>query len=149
MGDSVAVGLCISCRWMRPAGNQRGSIFFRCTRADTDARFVRYPALPVLTCSGYEEAMLFVVLLHYTAPLDRVDAVRADHLRHVETYAARGVFQAWARRDPATGGVLIARAPDRAALEAVVAEDPYVRAEVARAEIVAFNPQNVRGALKT
>jgi len=31
----------------------------------------------------------------------------------------------------------------------VVAEDPYVRAGVARAEIVAFNPQNVRGTLKT
>ncbi len=89
------------------------------------------------------------VLIHYTAPLDRVDAVRADHVRHLETYAARGVFHAWARRDPATGGVLIARAPDRAALEAVVAEDPYVRAGVARAEIVAFNPQNVRGMLKT
>jgi uncharacterized protein YciI len=93
--------------------------------------------------------MVFVVLLHYTAPLDRVDAVRVDHLRHLETHAARGVFHAWARRDPATGGVLIARAPDRSALEAVVAEDPYVRAGVARAEIVAFDPQNVRGALKT
>jgi len=149
MGDAVAVGLCFTCRWMRPAGNQRGSIFFRCTRADTDARFVRYPALPVRTCSGYEEAMLFVVLIHYTAPLDRVDAVRSDHLRHLETYAARGVFHAWARREPATGGVLIARAPDRAALEAVVAEDPYVRAGVARAEIVAFTPQNVRGTLQT
>ena len=149
MGDAVAVGLCFTCRWMRPAGNQRGSIFFRCTRADTDARFVRYPALPVRTCSSYEEAMLFVVLIHYTAPLDRVDAVRSDHLRHLETYAARGVFHAWARREPATGGVLIARAPDRAALEAVVAEDPYVRAGVARAEIVAFNPQNVRGTLQT
>ncbi len=149
MGDAVAVGLCFTCRWMRPAGNQRGSIFFRCTRADTDARFVRYPALPVRTCSGYEEAMLFVVLIHYTAPLDRVDAVRSDHVRHLETYAARGVFHAWARREPATGGVLIARAPDRAALEAVVAEDPYVRAGVARAEIVAFKPQNVRGTLQT
>ncbi len=149
MGDAIAVGLCFTCRWL-PAGRiQRGSIFFRCTRADTDARFVRYPVLPVLTCSGFEEAMLFVVLIHYTAPLDRVDAVRADHVRHLETYAARGVFHAWARRDPATGGVLIARAPDRAALEAVVAEDPYVRAGVARAEIVAFNPQNVRGTLKT
>ena len=149
MGDAIAVGLCFTCRWMRPAGNQRGSIFFRCTRADTDARFVRYPVLPVLTCSGFEEAMLFVVLIHYTAPLDRVDAVRADHVRHLETYAARGVFHAWARRDPATGGVLIAWAPDRAALDAVVAEDPYVRAGVARAEIVVFNPQNVRGTLKT
>src|SRR5207249_10311173 len=108
-----AVGLCFTCRWMRPAGNQRGSIFFRCTRADTDGRFVRYPALPVLTCSGYEEAMLFVVLLHYTAPLDRVDAVRAYHLRYVETYAARGVFKAWSRSGWVTAWSLCSRSPDR------------------------------------
>ncbi|PYO67264.1 MAG: hypothetical protein DMD69_10985 [Gemmatimonadetes bacterium] len=91
---------------------------------------------------------MFVVLLHYTKPLDAVDAVRADHLRHLETHAARGVFHAWARRDPAAGGVLLATAPDRAALEAVVANDPYITAGVARAEIVEFKPSNVRGALK-
>src|SRR5213076_1870944 len=135
MADVVAaVGLCFTCRWMRAAGNQRGSTFFRCTRADTDPRFVRYPTLPMRTCAGYEEAMLFVV--------------RADHLRHLETHAARGVFHAWARRDPAAGGVLLATAPDRAALEAVVANDPYITAGVARAEIVEFKPSNVRGALK-
>jgi uncharacterized protein YciI len=41
--------------------------------------------------------------------------------------------------------VLVAVAPDRAALEAILADDPYVRAGVARTEIVAFNPANVRG----
>jgi hypothetical protein len=34
--------------------NRRGSTFFRCGRADTDARFVRYPALPMRECVGYE-----------------------------------------------------------------------------------------------
>ena len=88
--------------------------------------------------------MLFVVLLHYTKELAEVDAVRADHVRHLEAHAARGIFHAWARRDPPTGGVLVAAAPDRATLEAVVAEDPYVRAGVARAEIVEFAARNVR-----
>ena len=49
-----AVGLCRSCRWMRSVMNRRGSTFFRCARADTDARYPRYPALPVLECPGYE-----------------------------------------------------------------------------------------------
>jgi len=129
---------------MRAATNRRGSTFFRCTRAEVDARFVRYPPLPVRRCPGYETAMLFVVLLHYTKPLAEVDAVRADHVSHLEAHAARGVFHAWARRDPPTGGVLVAAAPDRATLEAVVAEDPYVRAGVARAEIVEFAAGNVR-----
>ena len=129
---------------MRAATNRRGSTFFRCTRAEVDARFVRYPPLPVRRCPGYETAMLFVVLLHYTKELAEVDVVRADHVRHLETHAARGIFHAWARRDPPTGGVLVAAAPDRATLEAVVAQDPYVKAGVASAEIVEFAAGNVR-----
>ena len=49
-----AVGLCATCRWVRIATNRRGSVFYRCLRADTDPRFVRYPPLPVLSCPGYE-----------------------------------------------------------------------------------------------
>ena len=90
--------------------------------------------------------MLFVVLLHYSEPLAAVDSVRAAHLAHVERHAAEGVFLAWARRTPPVGGVLIA-AGDRAALEEIVAADPYVRAGVARAEVVEFNPVNVRRGL--
>jgi hypothetical protein len=33
-------------------------------------------------------------------------------------------------------------------LDAVVADDPYVRGRVARAEVVSFNPANVSGVLR-
>ena len=52
-----AVGLCETCRWARIVTSRRGSVFYRCLRADTDPpdpRFVRYPPLPVLSCPGYE-----------------------------------------------------------------------------------------------
>src|SRR5437773_10570699 len=49
------VGLCRTCRWARIVTNRRGSTFFRCGRAETDARFPRYPPLPVLRCVGYEQ----------------------------------------------------------------------------------------------
>ena len=51
-----AVGLCRTCRWMRSIVNRRGSTFYRCGLADSDPRFPRYPALPVLKCNGYEKA---------------------------------------------------------------------------------------------
>lgn len=124
-------------------------MFFRCARAETDPRFRQYPPLPVRGCPGYEETMLYVVLMHYTRPLPEVDAVRADHVRHLEEAAARGRVLAWARRDPPAGGVLVCAAPDRASVEALVAADPYVQAGVARPEVVEFNAQNVRGALRT
>jgi len=44
-----------TCRWARIVTNRRGSTFFRCGRAETDARFPRYPPLPVLRCVGYEQ----------------------------------------------------------------------------------------------
>ena len=47
-------GLCGTCRWARSVTNRRGSVFFRCLRAETDPRFVRYPSLPVRRCVGYE-----------------------------------------------------------------------------------------------
>jgi hypothetical protein len=49
-----AVGLCGTCRWVRIAKNRRGSVFYRCLRADTDPRFLKYPPLPVLSCPGYD-----------------------------------------------------------------------------------------------
>src|SRR2546422_10946014 len=49
------VGLCSTCRWARIVTNRRGSTFFRCGRAESDARFPRYPPLPVLRCVGYEQ----------------------------------------------------------------------------------------------
>ena len=54
MTDPAAVGLCASCRWMHAVVNRRGSTFFRCRLADSDARFVRYPPLPVLRCEGFQ-----------------------------------------------------------------------------------------------
>ena len=54
MIDSTAAGLCATCRWTRTVTTRRGSVFYRCLRADDDPSFVRYPPLPVLTCPGHE-----------------------------------------------------------------------------------------------
>ncbi len=47
-------GLCGRCAWVRRVGNRRGSTFFMCGLASVDGRYRRYPALPVLTCAGFE-----------------------------------------------------------------------------------------------
>src|SRR5258705_12125664 len=109
----TAVGLCFTCRWMRSTANRRGSVFFRCSRAEEDARYVRYPPLPVQSCPGFEEAMLFVVLMNYSQPLEPVDRVRPEHIHDLEAWADRVVVRALARRDPARLGVLVVASPDR------------------------------------
>ena len=47
-------GLCGSCRHSRVVSTARGSRFFLCELSTVDASFPRYPALPVLSCRGYE-----------------------------------------------------------------------------------------------
>ena len=46
-------GLCANCRHARIIRSDRGSVFYLCELSFTDARFPKYPRLPVLACSGY------------------------------------------------------------------------------------------------
>lgn len=48
------VGLCATCVHARLVETPRAR-YWRCALAAVDARFEKYPRLPVLRCSGYEE----------------------------------------------------------------------------------------------
>lgn len=52
--DVAREGLCATCRHARAIKSDRGTRFLLCERSKTDARFPRYPALPVIRCVGYE-----------------------------------------------------------------------------------------------
>ncbi len=49
-----SVGLCSVCAHARVTGNRRGSIFWLCRLSGEDARYPRYPRLPVTRCPGFE-----------------------------------------------------------------------------------------------
>lgn len=49
------VGLCSLCANVRLVPGER-STFYLCELAFRDARFRKYPALPVLRCSGFKAA---------------------------------------------------------------------------------------------
>jgi hypothetical protein len=50
----MQAGLCDSCKHQKIVRNTRGSVFSMCDRSKTDARFPKYPRLPVRRCAGYE-----------------------------------------------------------------------------------------------
>ena len=52
---ALSAGLCASCSHAEILRSKR-SAFLRCARAAADARFARYPTLPVLSCRGFEAA---------------------------------------------------------------------------------------------
>ncbi len=51
---SEGPGLCPSCSHVQVVTSTRGSTFYLCKLSFVDSRFAKYPALPVLRCSGYE-----------------------------------------------------------------------------------------------
>ena len=50
------IGLCKGCVFARVVGSVKGSRFYLCRLSETDPRFPKYPALPVLRCVGYRKA---------------------------------------------------------------------------------------------
>ena len=54
VSDFDAVGQCRDCLHHSVTGNRKGSRFYLCGRAQDDARFPKYPPLPVIDCKGYE-----------------------------------------------------------------------------------------------
>jgi uncharacterized protein YciI len=83
---------------------------------------------------------MFVVLLTYVVSLDRVDDHLPAHREYLSSNYAAGVFLLSGRREPRNGGVILARAESRQALEAVLARDPFRIHGVADYQIVEFAP---------
>jgi hypothetical protein len=53
--ERARVGLCAGCVHARRIESDRGAKFYLCGLAAHDPAFRRYPALPVVICSGYAE----------------------------------------------------------------------------------------------
>ena len=60
------------------------------------------------------------------------------HLAWLDEGYADGLFVASGRRVPRTGGVILARSGDEAALSAFLARDPFMIHGAARCDIVEF-----------
>jgi len=83
---------------------------------------------------------MFVVDLHYVGSLDRVDAAMSEHVEFLKKNYASGVFIASGRKVPRTGGIIIAVAQDRAALDSVLCQDPFQQLGLAQYSITEFIP---------
>ncbi|WP_042386181.1 YciI family protein [Streptacidiphilus melanogenes] len=81
---------------------------------------------------------MFVVTLSYTAPIEQVDALLLEHRAWLDEQYAKGVLLASGAKVPRTGGVLLAGGLDRAALDRVLAEDPFAKGGVAQYDVVEF-----------
>lgn len=84
--------------------------------------------------------MLYLVLLAYQQPLEVIDAHLAAHRAFLARHYASGHFLLSGPQEPRQGGAILARAPERATLEAWLREDPFQQHGVAAYTVVAWRP---------
>ena len=82
---------------------------------------------------------MFVIDLVYKADLPAIDAAMKAHVAWLQTHYAAGTFVASGRKVPRDGGIILAIGHDRAQLEAIVREDPFVAGGLADYRLVEFN----------
>jgi uncharacterized protein YciI len=83
---------------------------------------------------------MFIVTLPYQQPLGEIDALMRQHVALLKRHYKSGLFIASGRQVPRRGGVILARSGDRSALEAAMADDPFVAKGAARFEVLEFTP---------
>lgn len=77
---------------------------------------------------------MFILDLTYVAPLEAADAVMGPHMDWVNEGYARGLFLASGRKNPRTGGVILAKGT-RDEIEAYCAADPFTTHAIAEYRI--------------
>jgi uncharacterized protein YciI len=83
---------------------------------------------------------MFVFISEYQKPLDEVDQHREAHLAFLAGLNEQGHILVSGRRNPPVGGVVVIDAEDLDAAKAIMAEDPFAKAGVAKYEPYEFTP---------
>jgi uncharacterized protein YciI len=82
----------------------------------------------------------FVVEITYTSPLDKIDETLPLHRAFLQTGYDKGWLLMSGPQEPRTGGIVIARAPSKGALEEFFKTDPYQQRGQATYRFIEYNP---------
>lgn len=83
---------------------------------------------------------MIIVTLTYVRPLDELDASMGRHVAWLKRHYRSGLFIASGRQTPRTGGIILARSGSRDAVDAAMADDPFVADGLATYTLVEFKP---------
>ncbi|WP_317854590.1 YciI family protein [Chakrabartyella piscis] len=74
---------------------------------------------------------MFIIDLTYTAPLEQLDAVMADHRAFLERNIELGKIICAGRKNPRVGGAIIANVASEEEARALAGEDPFFQNNLA------------------
>lgn len=83
---------------------------------------------------------MFIVILTYKKPLSEVDKYLQAHRDYLAEHYSAGDFIASGPQNPRIGGVIMIKAADREAVNAIISQDPFNINGIADYQIVEFSP---------
>ena len=81
---------------------------------------------------------MFVIELIYKVDLAEIDQAMRAHVAFLNKHYKAGNFLVSGRKIPRDGGVILAVGPSRAAIEAIMGEDPFCSRGLAEFRIIEF-----------
>ncbi|XVQ14442.1 YciI family protein [Spirillospora sp. CA-255316] len=91
---------------------------------------------------------LHLLIVRYTGTEEAAEPYFREHAAYLDRHHAAGTFLASGQTVPAAqGGAIVARGIDRAEIEEITAQDPFVRAGVAAYTIVTIDAGRVHPGL--
>lgn len=81
---------------------------------------------------------MFVIDLNYIVSLEELDEHMADHVKYLRKYYKKNIFVASGRKVPRTGGIILALAESKEAVERLIKEDPFYKHQLAEFTITEF-----------
>lgn len=83
---------------------------------------------------------MFIAILTYKKPLSDVDRFLAAHREYLAEHYDVGDFIASGPQTPRVGGVIMIKAENRAAVNAIIAKDPFNINGIADYQVLEFTP---------
>ena len=83
---------------------------------------------------------MFIAILTYKKPIEEVDRFLQAHRDYLAEHYAAGDFFASGPQTPRIGGVIMIKDESRAAVDSIVAQDPFYINSIADYQIVEFTP---------
>ena len=80
---------------------------------------------------------MYIISLHFLAPVEKVNEHRVEHLELLKDYFAVGKAVAWGRKqNPENGGIVLCDNMNRAEVNAFIEKDPYHKYNLAEYEVI-------------
>lgn len=83
---------------------------------------------------------MFIISLTYKSSLENVERLISQHNIFLNNHYESGQFIASGRKEPRTGGIIIAKAESKNEIEQIISEDPFYIHQVADYDITEFIP---------